>query len=66
MNQLVEYLFKHYHSGGNYCRPVLVKNLVKDGPFSREKIYQMAGEAYEAGLMVSEFTYENGHRSRYR
>ena len=61
MNELVEYMFKHYHPGGHYCRPVLVKNLVKDGPFSRERIYQMASEAYESGLLVWGFTYENGH-----
>ena len=60
MNQLVEYLFKHYHPGGNACRPVLVKNLVKDGPFSMEAIYLMACEAHEAGYLDWGFTSENG------
>jgi hypothetical protein len=61
MNRLVEYLFRHYHPGGKACRPVLVKNLVKDGSFSMEGIYLMACEAHEAGLLDWGFTSEHGH-----
>ena len=61
MNHLVEYLFKHYHPGGNACRPVLVKNLVKDGPFSMKDVYLMACEAHEVGYLDWGFTSENGH-----
>ena len=61
MKELVEYLYKHFHPGGHYCRPVLVENLVKEGPFNRKEIYQMTREALEAGLMVWGFTYENEH-----
>ena len=61
MNRLVNHLFKHYHPGGHSCRPLLVKNLLREGPFTREEIYQMAREAFEAGLLVWGFTYENGH-----
>ena len=60
MNRLVEYLFKHYHPGGKACRPVLVKNLVINGTFSRGSIYLMACEAHETGLIDWGFTYENG------
>ena len=61
MNRLVEYLFKHYHPGGRACRPVIVKNLVKDGAFTMESIYLMACEAHEVGLIDWGFTSENGH-----
>ena len=61
MNELVEHLYKHYHPGGHYCKPVLVKNLVKEGPFTSQEIYTMACQAHQAGLLDWGFTYENGH-----
>lgn len=61
MNELVDYLYKHYHPGGHYCRPVLVKNLIKEGPFTSKEIYTMACQAHEAGLMMLEYTSRNGH-----
>ena len=41
MKELVEHLFKHYHPEGNACRPVLVDNLVREGPFTKEEVYRM-------------------------
>ena len=61
VKELVEYLYRHYPPGGHYCRPVLVDNLVKEGPFTRQEIHRMACMAHQAGLLDWGFTYENGH-----
>jgi hypothetical protein len=52
MNALVDYLFEHYHPGGNACRTASVDKILEKTPFSREELHRLAVDAYNEGYLL--------------